>query len=321
MRARYVLIDLFAGCGGFSRGFADAGFKVAVAIESFKPVAETFKRNFTDAHVIVEDIKKVPSGAVREVIGDSPDIIIGGPPCEPFTAARQFRKRPLARLYGTGLGRLVLEFVRFVAELRPKVFVMENVVGIMEGELRRELEKLFRRAGYRKIYFNVLHAEDYGTPSRRRRVFISNIEISPPKAGKVVTAWEAIRDLPDPESNHEIPNHDPVPLSPRKLRAIARLRPGQALVRYVGADGRVKMNFIRIRPNEPAPPVMGKSRFIHPFSNRLLTVREHARLMGFPDTHVFLGGRNVQFDMVGEAVPPPLARAIASVVAEELRYL
>ena len=73
-----------------------------------------------------------------------------------------------------------------------------------------------------------------------------------------------------------------------------------------------------MHPRRHAPTVMGSSRFIHPYEDRLLTVREQARLMGFPDYHVFLGGKDAQYDMVGEAVPPPLAKAIAG---EVLRYL
>lgn len=90
------------------------------------------------------------------------------------------------------------------------------------------------------------------------------------------------------------------------------------MVRFEGAD-RICTNVTRLHPYKLAPTVMGKSRFIHPFQDRFLTVREHARLMGFPDDHVFLGGKNVQYDMVGEAVPVPLARAIAKEVKKILR--
>jgi DNA (cytosine-5)-methyltransferase 1 len=102
-------------------------------------------------------------------------------------------------------------------------------------------------------------------------------------------------------------------VSPRKVRGISRVAWGQALYTYRGSGG-VYRNFIKLHPNKPAPTVMGSVRFIHPYEDRLLTVREQARLMGFPDNHVFLGSRDSQFNQVGEAVPPPLARAIAEVV-------
>ncbi len=76
---------------------------------------------------------------------------------------------------------------------------------------------------------------------------------------------------------------------------------------------------MRLNPWKPAPTVMGSVRFVHPFEDRVLTVREQARLMGFPDDHVFFGPKDSQFNQIGEAVPPPLARAIAGGVV--LKYL
>ncbi len=75
---------------------------------------------------------------------------------------------------------------------------------------------------------------------------------------------------------------------------------------------------MRLNPWKPAPTVMGSVRFVHPFEDRVLTVREQARLMGFPDNHVFFGPKDSQFNQIGEAVPPPLARAIAKVVLKHL---
>lgn len=315
----YKVIDLFSGAGGFSRGFKDEGFKIIGAIENFKPVAEAYINNFPDTYIVVDDIKNVDALEFIDHIGDEPDVIIGGPPCEPFTRANARRyPNPIDRLYKDPIGRLVLHFIRFIADLQPKVFVMENVPGILEGELTHVLRKEFKRAGYKEIYFNKLRAEDYGTPSRRLRVFISNIPIRPQKVKKRVKVIDAIGDLPEPDDIHDIPNHEYVPISPRKLKRIRKLKWGQALIHYGGAEHRVYTNFVRLHPYRLAPTVMGSSRFIHPFRDRLLTVREHARLMGFPDNHIFIGGRDVQFNEVGEAVPVPLARAIAR---EVKRYL
>ncbi len=316
---KFKVVDLFSGAGGFSRGFKDEGFLILGGIENFKPIAEAYKINFPEAKLLVEDIQQVDAMDFLEYIGDEPDVIIGGPPCEPFTRANPRRmKDPLDRLYKDPIGRLVLHFIRFVADLRPKVFIMENVPHITEGPLKEALVKEFRRAGYDTIFFNRLRAEDYGTPSRRVRIFISNIRIRPSKTRKRMRVIDAIGDLPEPDDIHDIPNHELVPLSPRKLRRIRRLRWGESLVYYGGAEGRVYTNLVRLHPYRLAPTVMGSSRFIHPFRDRLLTVREHARLMGFPDDHIFYGGRDVQYNEVGEAVPVPLARAIAREVKKYL---
>ena len=111
----------------------------------------------------------------------------------------------------------------------------------------------------------------------------------------------------------DLPNSE-FPKIPKKYAGrISTLRYGESLIKFRGAEGYVK-NWIRIDPKKPAPPITATSRFIHPYENRLLTVREQARLMGFPDNHIFVGGRDQQYNQVGEAVPPPLAKAIAKYI-------
>ncbi|MDT7888680.1 MAG: DNA cytosine methyltransferase [Desulfurococcales archaeon] len=318
MRRGYIagVVDLFSGAGGFSRGFSDAGFEILMGIDSERSAIRSYKANFPEAIALQEDIQEISGEDIVYILGSRPSIVIGGPPCEAFTGANPERmKDPLDRLYKDPIGRLVIHFIRIVSELEPAIFVMENVPGIMKHPIREALEDLFRRAGYREIYFNVLRAEDHGTPSRRTRVFISNIEIKPPIT-RGPTAGEALSDLPPPGSG--IPNHEYITLSPRKSKRIARIRKGGSLYFFEGAGGRRLSNYIRIDPMDIAPTVMGSSRFIHPYENRLLTVREQARLMGFPDNHIFIGGRDEQYNQVGEAVPPPLARAVAMEVKKAI---
>ncbi len=313
---RFLVVDLFSGAGGFSRGFEDSEFFITVlAIDCDRSAARSFKTNFPHSHVLAEDIKGIDGSDVLHILGRKPDVVIGSPPCEPFTGANPRREPdPLDRLYKDPMGTLTLDFIRIVGYLRPRIFVMENVPAIMEGPLRDALVKEFKAAGYPRIFFNVLLAEDYGTPSHRKRVFISNVPIKPKPSKRRIRVIDALKGLPPP-GLLEIPNHDPVPLSDRKLKRVSMVRRGRALYYYEGAHKRLP-NYIRLDPYRIAPTVLGSSRFIHPFENRLLTVREQARLMGFPDDHVFLGGRDEQFNQVGEAVPPPLAKAIALYLAE-----
>jgi len=302
------LVDLFSGAGGFAEGFRRAGFRVLLGIDNDPAAIRSYKANFPEAVALAMDIKDVTGALIEKLVG-RPDVVIGSPPCEPYTGANPRRmKNPIDRLYQDPAGQLVLHFARIVGELEPKVFVMENVPGILD--VKEELRRIFAEAGYPEIYFNVLAAEDYGTPSHRLRVFISNIKIRPRKLPRRMTVEEALRGLPEPGSgdvlNHELPS-----MSPRKARRVARLRWGQALIYYEGAEGRRYPNLVRLDPRRHAPTVLGSSRFIHPYEDRFLTVREQARLMGFPDNHVFLGGRDEQYNQVGEAVPVPLAEAIA----------
>lgn len=307
-------LDLFGGGGGFARGFIEAGFKVVLTIDNNKNAARTYKFNFPETIVLAEDIKEVSPAEVLRILGRKPSIIIGSPPCEPFTAANKKRMdKPIDRLYVDPLGRLTLSFLRFVKELQPSVFVMENVPAIMEGELKEAIEEEFRKAGYSEVFFNVLNAEDYCTPSKRRRVFISNIQLKPKKCEKRITVAEALFGLPEPNP-YSPPNHELSHMSRSKEKKAKKVKAGRALVYYEGYGGKILPNLIKLLPDDVSPTVLGSSRFIHPYEDRLLTVREQARLMGYPDSHVFLGGKDEQYNMVGESVPPTLSKAIGEYI-------
>ncbi|MCE4611503.1 MAG: DNA cytosine methyltransferase [Desulfurococcales archaeon] len=318
MRGGYTVIDLFSGGGGFGRGFEEAGFKVVAALDNYPPAARTYKFNFPHALVIADDVKEVRGVEIASLASLAPgevDVVIASPPCEPFTGANPRRMPdPADRLYSDPLGQLFLHAIRLIGELKPRFFVIENVPGIMERPIASAIRRELTHAGFRDVYFNVLRAEEHGTPSRRVRVFVSNVKLKPPKA-RGPTVWEALKDLPPPGSSWP-PNHEEPPEPPKRhRRRVHRLRRGEGLIEFEGAGGRRLPNYVRLDPDDHAPTVMGTSRFIHPFEDRLLTVREQARLMGFPDYHVFLGSRDAQYNMVGEAVPPPLARAIAEYLA------
>ncbi|MGQ0536267.1 MAG: DNA cytosine methyltransferase [Methanobacteriota archaeon] len=306
-------VDLFAGCGGFTRGFVDAGFRVTHAVENFRHSAASYRANFPDVLLIEEAIQRV------RTIPAEPDVVFGGPPCEAYTAANADRRpRPEDRLFKDKSGMLVLDFVRLVRLLRPRAFVMENVVGILDEPLPAILTKEFQAAGFPKVVFNVLNAEEHGAPSRRTRVFVSNLEIAPPLVLRRPTVWETIGDLAEPDAGPAVDDYDPPRLSRNMMAAVRRLKPGTARIEYEAADGRRGRNWIRLHPQRLGPTVLGNSRFVHPVADRLLSVREHARLMGFPDSHVFAGGRDRRYEMVGEAVPPPLGKAVAVEVRKAL---
>ncbi len=304
------VVDLFSGAGGFSLGFRGQGFKVLVAIDIDHSAARTYSLNFPDTTVLEEDIREITGKDILDIIGSPPEVVIGSPPCEPFTAANPLRlDNPIDRLYVDERGNLTLEFIRLVGELRPKVFVMENVPAIVETpELREAITHEFRRVGYEPV-FNFLHAEDYGNPSRRLRVFVSNVQITPKRWGKKVTVAEALEGLEEAD----LPNHEVHEISEKKMIEISKLGYGDYLTMFKGHKGEIPVG-IRLDPYDLAPTVLGNSRFIHPFHDRYLTVREQARLMSYPDDHVFVGSRDEQYNQVGEAVPVALSTAIASFI-------
>jgi len=312
------VIDLFSGAGGFSRGFKEEGYDIALAIELDTDASISYKSNFPRTKILVGDIRNIHSRDILDTYGQV-DIVIASPPCEAFTAVSKNRmEKPIDRLYTDPRGRLTLEAIRIIGDLKPKIFIIENVPGIMTYPIPELIRKEFKRVGIDKVYFNLLNALDYGNPSFRRRVFISNIKIKPKKTTETVTVEEVLKDLPDPRYPNDIPNHHYIKPPKRFWGKISRLGWNKALEYFRGGNNREYKQYMRLHPHRPAPTIMGKSRFIHPYDDRILTVREEARLMGYPDDHIFHGTIDNQFNQVGESVPPPLSKAIAHYIRKFL---
>jgi DNA-cytosine methyltransferase len=208
------IIDLFAGVGGISTGFKKAGFEVVAANEYKTEIANTYIKNHAGTKMIVDDITKVKSKDLLNGEHDI-DVIVGGPPCQGFSMAGRRIRGGEGAFLNDPRNELFKEFIRMVKEIKPKVFVMENVAAMLNihgGAVRDEIIKRFEEIGY-KTKVHVLLAADYGVPQMRKRaVFIGNrIGIDPeeffpekthgPKNKKpYVTVAETILDLPKLEA-------------------------------------------------------------------------------------------------------------------------
>lgn len=205
---KLVAIDLFCGCGGFSYGFQQAGFDMALGIDMWKDATVTYKHNFPNACVINEDITSISSDEILSKLNmsaDDIDVIIGGPPCQGFSVSGK-------RMIDDPRNKLYKSFVGLVDEIRPKVFVMENVPGLIRlfgGKVKEQVLYDFSSLGYR-VKVQQLSSDDYGVPQQRKRVFFvgvnekkipTNVKFEFPKAeygdGKkpYITCKEAISDL------------------------------------------------------------------------------------------------------------------------------
>jgi len=211
---------------------------------------------------------------------------------------------------------LILHAIRIIGDLSPKFFVIENVIPIVNGIGKELISNAFEKVGFEKTYFNVINAENHGCPSERTRVFISNIRLKLPKQ-RTITTSEAINDLPEPSYPNDFPNHFSLFFPKRVSDKVHRIKKGGAAIYFSGAVEE-KRTWIKLDAEKVADTIMGKSRFIHPFRNRPMTAREHARLMSFPDTFVFAGKFDSVFNQVGEAVPPVISRQIAKIVKQKL---
>lgn len=367
------IIDLFAGCGGLSTGFEMAGFNILVAIEKDEWASETYRVNHPNTKVITEDITKIVNPKSLIPNGMSIDGIIGGPPCQGFSlSGKRDPKDPRNSLF--------MDFVRFIKEIKPNFFMMENVPGILSmktasNEYVRDLIlNEYDKAGYNAQY-KILNAAEYGVPqSRTRVIFIGirkDIEFKPedlyPEGflfdEKQITIDDAIMDLPQIESgqgteeqkytrkpktdyqkwirgdNEIIKNHVAMRHTTRLIERFKTIKSGQSLAdvseehmqRKRGdaskTSGKVySQNNMRPFGNKPSPTIAAsfQSNFIHPHLNRNYTAREAARIQSFPDWYEFKGKRTTmsweknlsQYQQIGNAVPPILAREIAKNIAK-----
>lgn len=203
------IIDLFAGVGGLSVGFEKAGFNVVSANEYKPDIANTYIKNHPKTKMIVRDISKIRSKELNPN-GENIDVIVGGPPCQGFSMAGR-RIRNDGAFLNDPRNELFKEFHRIVKEIKPKIFVIENVAAILNmhgGAVKDEIIRLFKNIGY-DTKVRVLLASDYGVPQlRRRAVFIGNrIGLDPdlffpkkshgPETNKpYISISDAIFDLP-----------------------------------------------------------------------------------------------------------------------------
>lgn len=190
-------IDIFAGAGGLSLGATMAGIRIRYGIEINKYAAASFSRNHSKAEVITEDIAKIQTSEL-DLSNNELFVIMGGPPCQGFSMSNT-----MSRNMKNEKNFLYLEFVRFVRELKPKWFVLENVWGLTkmnEGQTLEMIKDSFRALQY-DVKAKVLWASDYGVPQKRYRCFIvgnrEGIDFEfPEPTNKTVTVNDALADLP-----------------------------------------------------------------------------------------------------------------------------
>lgn len=167
------VIDLFCGCGGFSKGFEQAGFNIRLGIDVWEDAVKTYQFNFPNATTVNEDISNLEGEdllRIANISANEVDVIIGGPPCQGFSVSGK-------RLLDDPRNILYKSFVRMVETIQPKVFVMENVPGIVrlfKGQVKDQVIEDFTSIGY-NVAMKQLTASDYGVPQARKRVFFVGI--------------------------------------------------------------------------------------------------------------------------------------------------
>jgi DNA (cytosine-5)-methyltransferase 1 len=376
--SRPIGIDLFAGAGGLSLGFEQAGFDVVAAVEIDPVHAAVHDYNFPRCRTIPRSVTELTGSDIRRAagIGDRQvDVVFGGAPCQGFSLIGQ-------RALDDPRNALVRDFVRIVRELDARYFVFENVKGLTVGKHRKFLSEIieeFKEAGYDVVEdWKVLNACAYGVPQDRQRLFLLgakrglNVPSYPeamtrrPGSGEsslppAPTCEEALGDLPDAERYAALKSGDRVRVAQWKRVAgyAARMRcadpegwgfgyerewdpslltssarsehteisrerfsatpPGEVepISRFLKLDPRGVSNTLRAG-TDSARGAFTSPRPIHYRWNRCITVREMARLHGFPDWFGFNVTKWHGARQIGNAVPPPLARAVAGEIMRAL---
>ena len=231
---------------------------------------------------------------------------------------------------GDEQGQVFDGVARVVRDVSPEIFVFENVKGLIsspdadgvKGGALRYMLNVMEGFGY-TVEYKVLNANDHGTPQSRERIFIvgskSGQHWAPPQPTLPgLTVYDGLADLLEVEGDIDLPNHVPTKHSQEIIDRIAQLGPGEGLYSGDVSPGRKKYSEGRQRLclDLPSPTVKPNNGGldIHPFENRGLTPREMARLQGFPDDFVFHGSISSWVLQIGNAVPPPLAKAVAESV-------
>ena len=325
-------IELFAGAGGMALGLEKAGFDHEFLLELDKTACLTLRENFDDTKVIEADIIEVNPEDIE--IDNDIDLISGGAPCQSFSYAGLRKGIEDAR------GTLFYDYARFIKYYKPKVFLFENVRGIINHDQGKTLEtilKIFRELNY-QVSWKLLKAVDYGVAQKRERVFIVGIREDvyaelgdftfPDPTGERLVLKDVLKNVPDspgakyPESKRKVLELVPPGGYWRDLPdEIAREYMGKSYFLGGGKTGMAR----RISWDEPSltlttSPAQKQTERCHPDETRPFTTREYARIQSFPDDFEFKGSMNNIYKQIGNAVPVNMAYHIGISIQRYLRY-
>ncbi|HOE15372.1 MAG TPA: DNA (cytosine-5-)-methyltransferase [Candidatus Paceibacterota bacterium] len=348
---KFKILDLFSGAGGFSCGMdKNKNFETVLGLDFDKNAIETFNNNIKGAYGIVGDItdQEVKKLIIKESKLLGVNMIIGGPPCQGFS------------LKGKQLGLedprnfLFREYIEIVSEIKPEVFVIENVKNLINacnGYFINEIRERFSKLGY-IVNYGVLNAKDFGVPQNRERAIIigslsRSIPLPKGNSENIITVRDAISDLSYLNSgqgedvseyinesksnyqkklrgkklyNHKATNHSKLALE--KLKMVPPEGDKSSIPVELHGKQKFLTTWSRLKWDDVSPTIdtrfdtPSNGRNSHPVLHRAITPREAARIQGFDDDFQFFGPKTSICRQIGNAVPPLMAKAIADTIYE-----
>jgi DNA (cytosine-5)-methyltransferase 1 len=330
---RYSVVDLFSGAGGLELGFEQSGYDILFSTDIDEYCEKVHLLNRPSIPFVRSDIRDIDETVLDKYVHQDIDVLVGGPPCQGFsTIGKRISSDPIKRSQKDPRNVLFREYIRVLKLVSPKIFLMENVVGLLtreKGKIFEEIRRSFHETGYDFDYV-ILNAADYGVPQIRNRVFFYGnkigVKLVPPishwsEIGDIKwrTVGDVIGDLASIDIDRSI-NHVPLKHGAINLRRYQMIPEGGRMPEKDLPDELYRRNFgntfKRLHRDKPSlTMVPGHNAFpIHPWLNRSLTVREAARIQTFPDDYIFVGPRDKQCMQVGNAVPPMMAKAWADYI-------
>lgn len=318
-----TVISTFAGCGGSSLGYHLAGFRELLANDFDDNAAEVFKLNFPDVPHINRDIHDLSVDEVLEVTGLKPgelDVFDGSPPCQGFSMSG-------SRKVNDDRNNLFKEYVRMVEGLKPKVFIMENVTGMIRGKMKGrfyEIMDLLETLGY-NLEVKQMNAKYYNVPQSRPRLFFMGVRKDigkpswPTPNEKITTFGEACEGL-----THTLFIELERDWYTRLLWE--KMPPGCTGEAYHPKGKGSAFNFCKVSSNNPCPTIpktlsVGSTRFgahVHHSEPRTLSIEEAKRVSSFPDDFILTGTFQQQWARIGNSVMPNMMKAIAEHIKDKI---
>ena len=315
----YNTIELCAGSGGMSSGFINAGFLPLLLNDKDKTCCNTLQKNYPNIQVICEDMSKIDLSQYK----NRTDVLVAGLPCQSFSTAG---KRGGLESFP---GNLVYEFIRLVKEVKPRVFLLENVKGLLsiqKGQIFQMLIELLKVNDKYNVYHKLLNALHYGVPQKRERIFFVGVRNDIPGLYEFPLPLNRTTPLRDvllgcpPSPGYEYPQWkreimDRIPEGGCWIHLPQEIQKSY-LGRSYGAGGGQRGVARRLSMDEPCltlttSPCQKRTERCHPLETRPLNVREYARIQTYPDDYFFSGSLASQYRQIGNSVPVSLAYYVA----------